>query len=617
MSSWDGDGRDGGARSFTRRALLLGGVQLGLLGLLGERLYRVQVTKDAHFGALADRNRVFGRLLVPARGRILDRRGKVLADNVEGYQAIVVPDLAGDLHEVIEAFGMLVRLPLDERRQILRRARRQPRALPLVLARDLTWQQVARINMAAPQLPGVSTEIVSRRRYVQGSLTGHVTGYVGHPGRVALDDDPVLRLPGVRVGRTGVERGMDQVLRGESGALQLEVNARGRIVRTLDRREPTRGRDVHLTIDTEFQGYVMGLLGGYRRAAVVAMDVTSGDVLAMASVPSFDPNVIVTGMSDGEWGRLQDANDDPMTNRAIRGQYPPGSTFKMVTALAALTAGVATPRDRITCTGSIEVASQRFRCWKRSGHGRLDLHGALRESCDCYFYETALKVGMRRIAGMARQLGLGMAYPCGLALQKAGIVPDPDWKRGQLEQAWFTGDTVLASIGQGYVLSTPLQLAVMTARLASGRAVLPRIVAAPTMRAVEAKPLELPAEALLAVRRGMWACVNEPGGTGHAAADRLGRGLVAGKTGTSQVARLADDAADGVLPWEKRDHALFVGYAPVARPRYAVAAVLEHAGSGGRTAAPLVGEVLAELLRRDDEPESRGPGVSPREAERG
>ena len=586
-------------QQFTRRGLLVGAAQVGLLGALAARLYQLQVLDNVHYVPLAEDNRINVQLIAPMRGRIFDRFGEVLAANREGYRAVLVPALAGNVRLVLDRLARIVPIELEERERLVQRGRRQAGNVPLVVATELGWEQLAAINVHAPSLPGVQIELAGRRRYFHGSTVGHVVGYVGGVERTALDDDPVLRLPGMRQGRAGVERGLEDMLRGQRGMLRHEVNARGDIVRHLDQQEPRRGQDVVLTIDTGLQSRVLTRLQSEKRAAAVVMDVVDGEVILMASVPTHDPAALIDDASGQTLRRMRLTQHNPMLNRAIRGLYPPGSTFKMVTALAGLEAGVIDLTQRLPCTGQLEYGGQAFRCWKRSGHGTCDLHRALRESCDCYFYETARRLGIDALAAAARQLGFGQLYDCGIALQKAGVVPDPDWKRARLGKPWLGGETLLAGIGQGFVLTTPLQLAVMTARIASGRAVVPTLVRSPKPAAVQPPPLAFAPRWLTAVRRAMDAVVNEEGGTGAKARLEERSVTLAGKTGTSQVGRMSSEQSNADLEWRYRDHALFVAYVPVVRPRYAVAVIVEHGASGGSTAAPIARDIVEALLERD------------------
>jgi penicillin-binding protein 2 len=587
-------------RRFSRRALLVGGVQTLCFGVVGSKLYQLQVMQETRYAPLADDNRISVQLVAPTRGRILDRYGTVLAGNDEGYRAILMPSLAGNVRQVLERLARLIPLSVEDQDRLVTRARRQQPNVPLIVANELTFEQIASIGLLAPQLPGVQIEAAATRSYPAGEAVGHVVGHVGNVERVAIDEDPVLRLPGMRIGRTGIEKGLEDRLRGRAGTMRHEIDARGRIVRTLSQTEPGPGEDIALTIDTDLQRTVADRLAREQRAAAVAIDTTNGDVVLMASVPAHDPGDLVRRVSAGTWARLQTRGSDPLVNRAIRGLYPPGSTFKMVTALAALEAGVIDLDRKLPCDGAVELAGQTFRCWKRYGHGPCDFHRALRESCDCYFYEIARLAGIEAIAAMGRRLGLGQTFDTGLALQKPGVMPDPTWKRGRFNRGWLGGETLLAGIGQGYVLTTPLQLAVMTARLATGRAIVPQFVRPQAGQPVPAFPaLGLKPNLLAAVRRGMTAVVNEDGGTGGNARLEGGQPAVAGKTGTAQVSRLSAERTGAALRWEQRDHALFVAYVPADKPRYAVSVVVEHGGGGGATAGPVMRDVISQLLARD------------------
>ena len=607
-------------RLFTRRATLIGVGQALAFGALGTRLYQLQVLDAGRYSLLADDNRFNAIPLAAVRGRIVDRFGVPLATNEEGYRVSILPALAGNLELALERLNQLVPIAAEDRARISARAKRQAPNLPILVASDLSWEQVATINLMAPELPGVETETFNRRNYHHAKVMGHIVGHVGAVERFAMGDDPALRIPGVRVGRAGVERGSERSLRGVSGLVRREVDARGRIVRNIARTEPQTGSDVAVTIDLEFQGYLVERISRERRAAVVALDVIGGEVVGMASSPAYDPALIVPppplppeqprgrrrSLRTGH--KVVERKTDALFNRVTAGLYPPGSTFKIVTALAALEAGVVDIRDRIDCKGSFTLADRSYRCWNRGGHGRCDLHRAIRESCDCYFYEVANRMGIEKLAAMARRMGLGQTFDAGIAPLSAGVVPTPAWKRGRYGRPWLGGETILASIGQGFVLTSPLQLAVMTARAATGNMVIPTLVRpqAGRPRPPFAK-LAVKDSHLQAVQRALRAVVDEAGGTGsRASMSDLGI-EVAGKTGTSQVSRRSANRYHGSLRWEERDHALFVSYFPANAPRYAVAAVIEHGGGGGSVAAPLVREVMAELLNRDP---IRKPAIS-------
>ncbi|MEQ1576877.1 MAG: penicillin-binding protein 2 [Hyphomicrobium sp.] len=590
---------------FTRRALVLGLVQAAGFAALGTRLYQLQVMDGGRYAPMAEDNRIDIRVVPPVRGRILDRSGVVVAGNDESFNLVVRLVRETDLPRLLDMVQRIVPMPDADRQSLITRAQKQPPGAVVALANDLTFDQIAAINLLAPQLPGVETETAYRRRYDHGEVTGHITGYLGRIERHAIDDDPLLRLPSSKVGKSGIERGLELSLRGKGGTRKVEVDARGRVVRNLDETEPVNGADVVLSIDLKLQSKVVARLLQERRASLVVIDVATGEVMAMGSSPGYDPASLTNRLDEVSWKALSNGEDQPLLNRAAGGLYPPGSTFKMVTALAALRAGVMTPKEQCTCQGQFELAGQVYRCWRRQGHGVVDLHKAIAQSCDVYFYEIANRTGIMAIAKMARELGLGQIYDCGLPQQKRGVIPDPDWKRTRYRAGWLGGETVLAGIGQGFVSTTPLQLAVMAARLATGKAVVPKME---RPRAGTAQPafaaLNIPPDMLRSVREAMVAVVNEDGGTGSNAQLPGGGPLIAGKTGTSQVHTAgtgAADADDGI--WEHRDHALFVSYFPAGAPRYALAAVVEHGGGGGATAAPLVRDVIEYLLA--DDPSSR------------
>jgi len=599
---------DGARRRFSRRAMILALGQFGLFGVLAGRLYQLQVLEGRRYALLADDNRINVQITAPERGRILARSGEVVAANVPVHRVSLVPALAGEPKVVMARLARILGLPEDEQERLLARLRRQPRAMPLIIASDLTFEQVAEISLFAPHLPGVQTDVMHRRAYPAGAVLGHVLGHVGAPERIGLDDDPVLRLPGMRTGKAGVERALEVELRGKGGIVRHEVDARGQIIRALSTIEPRRGSDVVLSIDVSVQERVARRLARERRAAVAALSVDTGEVMALASHPVFDPADVVGG--GAALASLQSNPDEALLSRATQGLYPPGSTFKMVTALAGLETGLLSPGEEIECEGAVTVAGQTFRCWKRSGHGACDLHRALRESCDVYFYEAARRAGIEAIALAGQQLGLGRQYAGGIGPQRAGILPNANWKRGRFGKPWYLGETLLAGIGQGFVLTTPLQLAVMTARLASGRSVEPILARAVRDPApAQFAPLGFKPAQLDAIRNGMIAAVNEASGTGRNALLEEDLGRLAGKTGTSQVNRASTDRSQSDLKWEERDHALFVAYAPVERPRYAVAVVVEHGGSGGGTAAPIAKDVMELLLTADPAAKPFGPGV--------
>lgn len=598
MTGFDPDKRRDGAK-FSRRALLVGGLQVAGVGALSARLYQLQVLEGQYYAPLADNNRFSVQVLAPVRGRIFDRNGVVLASNEERFAVSVIPALTKNLASTLRQLAKIVPMSAEHLKTLIATAKKQGMNRALIAAQDLTFRQIAAINVLAPQLPGVETQITYRRRYPLGKTMAHITGYTGKVAQRAMDDDPVLKLPGMKTGKIGIELGMEDRLRGKAGRRKFEVDARGRIIRNVETRDPVSGEDIHLTIDRDLQRQVMSRLSGERRAAMVIMDVNDGAVLSLGSVPSYDVDRLTGQLTKKEWQAIASGQDHPMFNRTIRGLYPPGSTFKMITALAALEAGTLQRKEKFNCKGRFDLADQSYNCWKRHGHGPVDLHRALRESCDIPFYELAQRTGISKISAMAQKFGLGQTYECGLPLQKKGVVPTPDWKRWRLNAGWLDGETILAGIGQGYVSATPLQLAVMTARLATGRNLIPCLVKPKDGQKPRFEPLDVKPEHLQWIRAGMLASVYEPGGTGKRVQIAGANFSIAGKTGTSQVRANSTRRRADQSEWELRDHALFVCYFPVDRPRYAISCIIEHGGSGGKAAAPLVREAIKDVVNFD------------------
>ena len=606
------------AQVFNRRAILLGAGQLAIFTGLGARLYSLQVLEAAQYRDMAEDNRVKLKLLEPTRGYLVDRYGASLAINIQSFRVDIVPEDARDLTATLDVLSRILEITDEDRERLLREAkkRRHRRFLPLTVRQDLSWAEVSRIEVNVPDLPGVSIEPSQSRFFPYGGAAAHVLGHVGAVTESELrdDDDPILDLPSLRIGKIGIERQYDLALRGKVGTTELEVNALGRVKQELKnrRRDPEPGHDIVLTLDIELQRFIVERLADQNAAAVAVMEVNTGDVLALVSTPGFDPNAFSEGISADLWHELVNNPYAPLTNKAIAGQYAPGSTFKIAVMLAALESGIGSGFTT-HCSGYIEYGDRRFHCWKKWGHGTLNMTGAIRESCDVYFYGLSRKLGMDKIAAMARRLGLGEDTGIDIVGERSGLIPTPDWKQATLGQRWTGGETLVAGIGQGYVLATPLQLAVMVARVANGGfAVTPRLTrdlfegAEVSARPDDAFPsIGLKERSLKLVRHAMDQVVNHEKGTARGSRLVDSAMTMAGKTGTSQVRRISRaERLRGVfknkdLPWRRRDHALFVAYAPVDEPRYAVAVIVEHGGGGSRVAAPVARDIMQELERHE------------------
>jgi penicillin-binding protein 2 len=603
-------------RVFTRRALLVGAGQLGLFSALGGRLYYLQVVDADGYALLADENRINHRLLPPERGRIFDRHGVPLARNSPTYRVLIVREQTTDLRATLEALGRLIVLPETRINEVILAAKERRPFVPIAVREDLNWAEVSRISIHSPELPGVSVVSGLIREYPLGQVTAHVLGYVGPVAKQELSGDPLLELPEFRIGKNGIEKVYDLALRGRAGLSRHEVNALGREIKQLYRRDGEPGQQIRLTIDLDLQRYVHGRLSEQPSASAVALDVRTGEVLALASVPTFEPGAFANGLSEETWRAWLTDPNAPLVNKAIAGQYPPGSTFKMIVALAALEAGIVAPDHEVSCLGFVQLGRHRFHCWRRWGHGKLTLVEAIAQSCDVYFYELARRLGIEDIAAMARRFGLGARLDIDLPGEQAGLVPDRDWKLATQGVPWQKGETLVVAIGQGFLQATPLQLAVMVARIANGgRAIRPWLARAPGgPDPTEVPPLGVSEWSLGLVKEGMFRVVNGERGTARVAQLPQREVAIAGKTGTSQVRRISRaERVTGVRkneekPWEERDHALFVAFAPYRAPRYAVAVVVEHGGSGSQTAAPIARDILAKALELD--PSRTRPALS-------
>lgn len=592
---------------FTRRALMLGGMKAALFAALGARMYYLQVVEGDQYRMQADENRINLALLAPPRGRILDRRSVPVATNRQNFRVLIVPEQTTSVEETLDRLHRIVPVSDQTRARVLRDVRRKRRFVPISVVDNLTWEEFARINIRSPDLPGIQLDVGQTRDYPFGPYLGHTVGYVGPVSEKDLkqgDGDPLLELPGFRTGRRGLERSMEATLRGVAGNQRVEVNAFGRVIRELSRTEGRPGSDIHLTIDARLQRIATQALRPESGAAVV-MDIHNGDILAMASTPGFDPNSFNVGIGTREWQTLLHNSRKPLTDKTIAGRYPPGSTFKMAVALAAMEANVAGAAHRVFCNGKHVLGNHTFHCWKRWGHGWMTLDDALTQSCDVYFYDVARRVGVEKIAAMAERLGLGQTLLPELPGENAGLVPNPAWKDAVIGEPWQGGETLIMGIGQGYLLATPVQLATMTARLANGeRAVMPRLVFGDSPDA-EAPPLGISQDALHQVRQGMDHVVNGERGTARAHKITENGWTMAGKTGTSQVRRITRaERESGVLKnediaWRTRDHALFVAFAPVEKPRYALSVIIEHGGSGSAAAAPVARQIMLATLELD------------------
>ena len=590
---------------FTRRGFVLGAVQGALLTALVGRMYFLQISENRKYKLLARDNIINKSFQAPVRGLIYDRFGEPLAINQRSYSLVVSVRRTKDLDPTFANLKLLIGLTDEEIEEARNRVRVRAAFTRVTVRDNLDWSDVTKIEANTPDLPGVKIDTGFMRVYPKGETLAHVVGYVGRafPEDVAQQRDPILLTPGFRIGRSGVEKSVESALRGSAGFREVEVNAIGKELRVSDSQPSENGLQIDLTIDATLQSRVHQRLLEERSAAAIVMDAHSGALRAVVSTPAFDPNDFITGFSQEKWQTLSADDRAPFRNKALAGQYAPGSTFKMLVALAALREGL-DPTERINCEGKIEFGNQLFHCWNKWGHSGTNLKKSIRESCDVYYYELAQRIGIDKISQMAREFGLGQRLTFDMVGERSGNVPTREWKLEKRGEAWRDGDTLQASIGQGFVLATPIQLAVMTAALINGGfRVTPHFVEQGVL--LERKPIDVPEGHFRLVKKAMDAVVNEERGTAFKARMEDEIFQMGGKTGTTQIRSIsAAEREKGIvdqedLPWRFRDHALYVGYAPVGAPNLVCAVIVEHGGSGGRTAAPIARDVLIAAQQRE------------------
>lgn len=580
--------------SFTRRATVIGGLQIGVGVLLAARMAYISVAENERYKLLSESNRVNLTLVPPRRGWLIDRNGKPIANNKTDFRIDIIPDRLRDKKKTIATLANLLALDPEELERINKELEQASSFQPVQVATGLDSDEYAAVSVRLPDMPGVSPRQGFSRNYPSGPAIGHLVGYVGIASAEDYKEnpDPILVTPGYKIGKDGLEKMFEDQLQGRPGAKRVEVTARGKIVRELNTRPDVPGKPLQLTLDIDLQEYAARRLGP-ESGSVVVIDCLTGDILTMTSMPSFDPNSFSDGIGVTEYAMLREDDHVPLLDKSLKSLFPPGSTVKPMVALSFLEAGL-DPDETVNCNGGLQVGNRRFRCWKRGGHGRVDMAKGIYQSCDVYFYYFAQKIGINPIALMANRLGLGQKYPLPVASQYYGTVPDPAWLRKKYEREWQAYDTVNTTIGQGYMLVNPTQLAVMASRLATGKNIVPRLIMDEKRSPIQT--LNLDPEHLLYVQKAMSDVVNGPGTAGRARLP-IDNVKMAGKTGTAQVVNLDFGRGGQDVAWKHRDHGLFVCFAPYDNPRYAAAVVIEHGGGSG-AAYPVARDVLTFLYDR-------------------
>lgn len=584
---------------FNRRALIIGTAQSTLASALVLRLGYLQLWKHEEYSIQSDSNRIKAVINPAPRGMVLDRNGVNLTRNDSNYRLLLYFDRKRNVDDLLKRLSNILDLRKDDKNIFLARIKNARRKSIISLMDNLGWDDLSRIESNAHLLPGISIESGLIRRYPYPLETVHFLGYVSFPSEKEIDDNEqnLFMHPDFRTGKLGLEKSFDEMLRGKYGVKYVEVNARDIPIRTLSIKPPVEGSKLHLTIDNALQEFVTERVKK-DVVSVVVMDVKTGEILSYVSSPSFNPNNFVEGVSTEYWNQVNNDPQKPLRNKPISALYPPGSTFKLMVALAALQDGF-NPKTKIFCNGSYRLGNRNFHCWKEGGHGHLDLEGAIMHSCNNYFFSLSHQIGYEKFTEMARHFGYGQKMDINLGSGSSGNVPSDEWKKKVYKTPWVGGDTLNTSIGQGFVLATPLQMAVVTARIANGGVpIKPYLVRNHNISTqydiLKSKPL-VKEEHLKLVQEGMRRVVNERGGTAYYRRIRIKGFEMAGKTGTSQVISKREKDMSKAENIANANHAIFVGYAPIHDPKYAISVVVEHGGSGSATAAPIARDVMKKL----------------------
>lgn len=577
------------------------------------RLYYLQLIKHHELTELSDRNRIRLQRLPALRGLVFDARHRPLVDTRPSYDAVIVPEDAPNLTATTQRLEKLLNADGFEKKLDDADDQGRPEFDPVTVDERLSWQQVVALETHQLELPGVSLEVNPRRHYIYGPLAAHLLGYVGEVTIRDLNRLPDYRM-GDEIGKFGLERSWEPILRGDSGGQEIEVDSVGRRLRLLREIPEKPGDSIVMTVDLDLQQVAEQAIGN-RAGALVAIDPNTGYILAMASHPAFDPNTFAGGITNATWRELTTDPSHPLSNRAIQGVYPPGSTFKIVDSIAGLEDRTLKPDTTYGCAGGMYFGGREYRCWRKQGHGAISLHRAIVESCDVFFYNVGQKLGVDRLAAWAHALGLGKKSGIDLDNERAGVIPSTEWKERRYGERWYPAETLSVAIGQGYVGVTPLQLANMAAAVANGGTLFkPQFVkeldsldgsVVKTFPPVIESQVHIDPQVLQDVRSGMAGVVNQPDGTAHAA--KMDNVIVAGKTGTAQVVKEAQGqrTKENALPEQYRDHGWFMAFAPLDHPQIAIACIIEHSGHGGSSAAPVVKAVMQKYFELN--PPQGGP----------
>ena len=596
--------------SINRRMFILGAAKLIILGGIVSRLFFLQVKENKKYLTLSDKNRIREWKLAPIRGEFHDYFGNVIAGNFEAYQLHIIPEQVDDFRYVIYRIKDLLELSDKEFKKVLKKKNEIKPWETLIVSDNLSWQKFSKINNHLYDLNGVKPVISISRSYPFKENFTHLIGYVSQANQNDIETTESIKknfVPGLKVGKVGLEKTFEEKLIGTNDIERYEVNAYGRRISQLEFQKGEKGQTLRLTIDTEVQKQANELLKD-KAGSICVMDIYTGAIIAMHSSPSFDPNLFVFGISKDDWQLIRNDPMKPLVNKTLQGNYSPGSTIKPIVALSALENGIIDTNFTVKCTGKNEMYGQTYHCWKKKGHGFVSLRNAMKQSCDTYFYEIARKLGVDRLSETAKKFGLGeKVFRDLFDIEKKGLIPNTQWKKNALGKGWLLGETIITGIGQGYIQTTPIQLCLMTAQIANGGyKIYPYIVAGDEQKnqpADKYTPLYENSKNIRIIKDAMFGSTNEVMGTSYKSRIDNPKYQFAGKTGTAQVKKITErdrelDLKTFEIPYEERDHALYIAFGPYKNPRYALSVIVEHGGNGSTTAAPMAKKLFKLIIDR-------------------
>ena len=618
------------AAIISRRMFLLSTLKIAVFIGIISRLFYLQISENIKYRSLSDKNRLREWKIAPQRGIIEDYFGNKMAKNKKVFELHMIPEDVSNLENLFFRLARIINFNENDKKNILRKLKKRKPWEPIIISDNLSWRDFSRLNLYLHEIQGIKPVVALAREYVEGGSSSHIIGYVSEISIKDLKSNKLLRdinIPGLKTGKSGLEKIFNNSMIGKPGLQRFEVNAYGKRIKELKFINGVAGKNFKTTLDQEVQEFTSKAMEE-KSGSVCVMDIYTGDIVAMVSNPTFDPNKFVHGISSKDWNALLEHKRKPLINKSVSGLYPPGSTIKPIVALSALENDVISSKLVVRCTGSIELYGQKYHCWKKKGHGYMTLRNAIKQSCDTYFYEVSRRLGIDRLSVTAKQFGLGKKVFDFLGEEKPGVVPNTKWKLKNIGKNWYLGETLISGIGQGYFQSTPLQLCLMMAQLANGGyEIKPRIIddkyaLQPIINAwrkefsIKNNNLEMPnkdlkklyknKENIKFVLEALYGATNEPQGTSYRSRLAGEEYMYAGKTGTSQVRSISAEQREleiknRDLPYEQRDHALFTAFAPYKKPRYAISVIIEHGGAGSSGAAPIAKKVIKKVLDRHKE----------------